>query len=158
MRHLDSWLVSNMRGQKMDKKSLGPVGGPNAFVWLYCELQSRGKTLIRQGWRDGLPIDRPPIWVFCPLLRGNFPKDRVLIEKCGECRHYKGVGRRVEWISKDADGLKPSTILKRNRRRKVSFTKADFEKESRYKEELDRKWEEEERRLRRGARTRDGQI
>lgn len=132
----------------MDKKKLGPVGDPNALVWLYCELQLRGKTLIRQGWRDGLPVDRPPIWVFCPLLRGNFPKDRILIEKCEKCQHYKGVSRKVERIARDAGELKPYAILRRDKKPKIYFTRADLEKEIRDKEELDRKWEEEERRLR----------
>ena len=131
----------------MDKRKLGPFGDPNAFVWLYCELQLRGKTLIRQGWRHGLPLDRPPIWVFCPLLRGSFPRDRILIEKCEKCQHYKGVSGRVEGAYRDTDRLKTHMIHNKNRRPKLLFTKADLNKESRYREELDRKWEEEERRL-----------
>ena len=132
----------------MDKRDLGPIGDPNSLVWLYCELQSHGKTLIRQGWRNGLPVDRPPIWVFCPLLRGNFPKDRILIEKCEKCRYYKGVSRRLRIIHRDVDRLKLYTVLKEDRGPKKRFTKADLEKELRNKEELDKKWEEEERGLR----------
>jgi len=43
--------------------------------------------------------------------------------------------------------LKTHMIHNKNRRPKLLFTKADLNKESRYREELDRKWEEEERRL-----------
>ena len=54
---------------------------------------------------------------------------------------------RVDRAYRDTDVLKTYMILNENRRPKLFFTKADLDKESRYREELDRKWEEEERRL-----------
>jgi len=58
------------------------------------------------------------------------------------------VSRRIDSVSRDADGFKPYTILRRERKPRIHFTKADLEKESKDKDELDRKWEEEERKLR----------
>ena len=59
---------------------LGSVGDTGTLAWLFCDLQGFGKTLVRKGAKADLPIDRPPIWVFCPLLRKNFPRDRTLVE------------------------------------------------------------------------------
>jgi len=75
--------------------TLGGVGNTSTLIWLFCDLQNFGKTLVRKGNKPGLPINKPPIWVFCPLLKGNFPRDRQLVEECEKCSHYKGVSHNV---------------------------------------------------------------
>ena len=75
--------------------NLGNVGDANTVVRLYCDLQAFGWTLIRKGWKRGLPQDKSPVWVFCPRLRSNFPRDRILISECQKCSHYKSISHSI---------------------------------------------------------------
>jgi hypothetical protein len=129
-------------------KSLGHVGNVETLVWLYCDLQTHGKVIIRQGWREGLPKDKPPIWVFCPLLA--FPRDRKLVEECKGCPHYHGASKDAGTINQPKPSeseFKVNVIRPRKNPPKKTFTKEDVEKWEETKREEDRKWLDEERRL-----------
>jgi hypothetical protein len=84
--------------------NFGNVEDSQTARTLICNLQTYGKTAIRRGWRKGLPRDKPPVWVFCPLKphkwRGQVPpKDRGLITNCQgdpirnipSCPHFRGI-------------------------------------------------------------------
>ena len=118
------------------------------LVWLLCDLQPHSKTIIRHGWRTGLPQEKAPIWVFCPLLRSNFPRDRELIEKCEKCSHCKGLGfpnNGVEDNSRKISILK--TIKKDMRPTKRVFSKEELERAEHLSKIEDQKWLDEEKKL-----------
>lgn len=117
------------------KDDLGNVGNPDTLVWLYCELCQHGKTLIRHGWRQGLPLDAAPIWVFCPLEKGRFPRDRKIVEACEKCPHYKGISHRMERMIEKKQKRDLTTLR---------FTKEELEQARKEQEEEERKWREEE--------------
>ena len=127
----------------MVELGLGSVGNPNTLVWLFCKLHAHGKTLVRKGWRGGLPVNKPPIWVFCPLLREKFPRDRELIEMCEKCMHYKGVSHGME-----KEVHLESTFRKLNRAHKMIFNREELEKAEAESKIEDEKWLDEERKLR----------
>lgn len=113
------------------------------MVWLYCDLQNWGKTVIRQGWREALPIDKPPIWVFCPLLRKQFPRDRKLVCECEKCSHHKGVSHDLTRFGEVAQNpFQPFQKVngKRESRRILYISKKEIEELLK----RDRKWREEE--------------
>jgi len=125
---------------------LGNVGDSNTLVWLFCDLHSYGKHLIRRGWRRGLPTDKPPIWVFCPLLREKYPRDRKLVEECEKCSHYKGVSHSLKRIeTSHSTYWKPAMI----KPEKKTFTKENIEKAAQESELEDKKWLQEEKELER---------
>lgn len=134
--------------------SMGNVGDSNTLVWLFCELHAHGKVLIRQGWRKGLPKDKKPIWTFCPLKKGQFPRDRILIENCEKCSHYKGVSHSLKRGQKSDSKSKPMdlTIIKPKKRKKetpikVTIPLEDFLRAIEEKEEQDEEWQKEEQKL-----------
>lgn len=119
------------------------IGEPDASAWLFCDLCSHGRTLIRQGWREGLPKNKPPAWIFCPLERGRFPRDRRLVEECRGCTHYKGVGQGVrEAVSAQTDNWEARVIYPKTKLPELSFTREELEQARRESEEKDRKWRE----------------
>jgi len=61
--------------------------GNNSLSRLYCDLLPFGWTLVRRGWRKGLPKNKAPIWVFCPRMAS--PRDRSLVENCEKCSHFQ---------------------------------------------------------------------
>lgn len=127
---------------------LGNVGDSNTLVWLYCEICKYGKISIKQGWRKGLPQDKKPIWVLCPLLRGHFPRDRRLIEDCKHCKHYKGISHSVYRISKQQEITKQvhhvQKAKQKYRQRKYIMLEV-LEEAIKEKERQDKKWLEEEK-------------
>lgn len=72
---------------------------PKNYVWLRCDKQYMGKTLVRKGKRIGLPEtnEKEPKWVFCPIKQEAMRKglipynlDRVLTSECEKCPYFKG--------------------------------------------------------------------
>jgi hypothetical protein len=126
--------------------NLGNIGDPNTLARLFCELHSYGKTIIRQGWRQGLPQDKPPIWVFCPLMKKSFPRDRILISECEKCSHYKGVSHslRQSTSTKDAMSFNVHMIPAKRKQSRTSFTKEQLEKEEKELREKERIWKNDE--------------
>jgi len=125
---------------------LGKAGDSNTMVKLFCELMPHGWKLIREGWREGLPKDKPPKWTFCPLKK--FPRDRVLIEECKKCPHFKGISHSLERgkQQKDNTSFKVHMTPAKKRNPKKSFPQEQLEQAIKEKKEEDRKfWEEEER-------------
>lgn len=134
---------------------LGKAGDSNTMVKLFCELMPHGWKLIREGWREGLPKDKPPKWTFCPLKK--FPRDRVLVEECKNCRHFKGLSHSLErgkqgQTKQQPQGTKYGKLnIKKgkpqSKRPRITLTEKDLEKAVKEKEEEDRKFWEEEKRL-----------
>ena len=62
------------------------------LVWLHCDLQLRGKAIIRHGKRKEVTMGEK--WIFCPLL--HFPRDRISIKTCEKCPHFKGYSKIEE--------------------------------------------------------------
>jgi len=119
----------------------------NNVVWLHCDLQLRGKVLVRHGKRKEVSGR----WVFCPLQ--HFPHDRVSIEECEKCPHFEGyskikvnqgqitcqyIGMKLKW--KPTEG-------KSEKRKKIIITKKDVEASIKKAVEEQRKWGEEEKRI-----------
>jgi hypothetical protein len=128
---------------------LGNVGDPVTLIWLFCDLHPHQKTLIRRGWRAGLPADKPPIWVFCPLLKGAFPRDRGLVERCEGCTHYKGVSHSLKRAEVLGEANSKPVLMESIRRvPKKVFTREDLEKAKLENTMEDEKWLDEERKLR----------
>jgi len=72
---------------------------PKNYVWLKCDKQYMGRTLVRKGKRLGLPETngKEPKWVFCPMKKeamrkGLIPynRDRVLTSECEKCPYFRG--------------------------------------------------------------------
>ena len=126
---------------------LGNVGDSNTLAWLFCDLQNYGKTLIRQGHREGLPIDGPNIWVFCPLIRNQFPRDRKLVKDCEKCSHYKGVSHSLKRGSTEKPE-KPFSVNMIPVKKRLKTLKFEKLKEIEEKTKKDNEeWENEERRI-----------
>lgn len=128
--------------------NLGSAGDSNTMVKLHCELMPHGWKLIREGWREGLPKDKPPKWTFCPLLK--FPRDRVLVEDCKKCLHFKGISHSLERMGnqqKETTPFKVEMIPAKKKTKKDHFTKEQLEQEKKEKIKQDREWEEEEKKM-----------
>jgi hypothetical protein len=142
----------NMNGNNNDRKQLGNIGNSDSFVRLYCDLQTYGFCIVRRGHREGLPIDKPSIWIFCPLLKSNFPRDRKLCEECKSCSHYKGVSKDLSLLNAEAKENKPFIhVVKPKVKPKLENVNVKSEKEIE-KERIDlkkknREWQEEENRI-----------
>ena len=123
------------------------------LVWLHCDLQLRGKVLVRQGKRKEVSGK----WVFCPLQSGHFPHDRVSIGTCEKCPHFEGyskikenhgritsqhMGRELKW---------KTTEQELERKKKIVITRKDVEAEIKKAVEDQRKWEEEEKKINGGS-------
>lgn len=128
---------------------IGNVGDPSTLAWLFCDIQPFGKVIIRKGNRPELPIDKPPIWVFCPLLKSKFPRDRRLVEACQKCKHYKGVSHSLKMGSQANvnPSWRPTMIKPEKRKPKISYSKEQIDAEIKAKEEEQKSWEEEEVKL-----------
>ncbi len=143
-------LDNNGNGNNKKQLGMGNVGNPETLIKLYCDLQTYGFCVVRQGHREGLPIDKPNVWVFCPLLKKNFPRDRKLCEECKTCSHYKGVSRDLSTINQPKQsesktgGFKVNMIKAKKHIQKQGFSKEDFEQAIKEKEKRDKEWEEEE--------------
>jgi len=132
------------------KNSMGNIGDPSTLAWLYCDLQPFGKVIIRKGKRAELPIDKPSIWVFCPLLKSKFPRDRCLVETCQKCEHYKGVNHSLTMgKTPDTTSSWSPTMTKGTGKKKpkTSFSKDQLEKELQELADKEKVWKEEERKL-----------
>ena len=133
------------------KKLMGNIGDPSTLAWLFCDLQPFGKVIIRKGKRAELPIDKPSIWVFCPLLKGKFPRDRCLVEDCEKCKHYKGVNHSLTTGNQNATPTStwsPTMVQGKKRREpKTSFSKDQLAKELQELADKEKVWKEEERKL-----------
>lgn len=130
-------------------KDLGNVGDPSTLAWLYCDIQPFGKVIIRKGNRPELPIDKPNIWVFCPLLKDKFPRDRCLVEECEKCSHYKGVNHSIKMgSSQNANpSWSPLMVRPEKKKPKISFTKEQLDKEEKELREQDEIWKKEEKEI-----------
>lgn len=130
---------------------LGNAGDSNTMIRLYCELQGRGWTLVRKGWREGLPKDKAPIWVFCPLLKA--PRDRNLVEECKKCKHFKSISHstsRTQQQTKEESfkfTMIPARKDKPSKPSKKSFTEIDLEKAIEEQKKTEKEWLEEEKRI-----------
>ena len=91
----------------MEVSADGPLGNPQTLVWLFCELHQFGKTLVRKGSRREIDPNRPPIWVFCPLLKDKFPRDRVLVSACSTCSHFRGTSHSLDRIKVPSQAHSP---------------------------------------------------
>ena len=124
------------------------------LVWLHCDLQLRGKVLVRQGKRKEVNGR----WVFCPLQSGHFPHDRASIVACEKCSHFEGyskikvdqgqiicqyIGRKLKW--------KPTGWKSEQRRKIIIIVRKDVEAEIKKAVEDQRKWEEEEKKINGGS-------
>jgi hypothetical protein len=143
-------LDNNDKGNRNNKKQLGMgnVGNPETLIKLYCDLQTYGFCVVRRGWREGLDKTKPPIWIFCPLLKENFPRDRKLCEECKTCSHYKGVSRDLSTINQPKQTeseFKVNMIKAKKHIANQGFSKEDLEQAIKDKEKRDKEWEEEER-------------
>ena len=148
----------NENGNNSDKKQLGNIGNSDSFVRLYCDLQTYGFCVVRRGHREGLPIDKPSIWIFCPLLKSNFPRDRKLCEECKSCSHYKGVSKDLSLLNPEVKETKPfihvvkpkikpklKDIAKEEIKEKVK--EKEIAKEETDLEKANREWQEEEKKI-----------
>lgn len=80
-------------------------GGFGGMPWLLCDLQPVGKRLVR-GSRD-VP---DAFWTFCPLKK--FPRDKIKIKECKDCKHFKGFRRSfTNKIVQSLEELGPLTQL-----------------------------------------------
>jgi hypothetical protein len=130
--------------------NLGNAGESSTLVKVFCDLQTYGFCTIRQGHRDGLPTDKPPLWIFCPLLKEKFPKDRILVEDCKKCKHYKGLSQPIENINRQKPKEEERSSFHVNvSPPKKQMLKKDIEmkKEIAKKEEQDKQWEEQEQNI-----------
>jgi hypothetical protein len=137
-------------GNINDKKQLGNIGNSDSFVRLYCDLQTYGFCVVRRGHREGLPIDKPSIWVFCPLLKSNFPRDRKLCEECKSCSHYKGVSKDLSLLNVEVKESKPFIHIvkpKKQEEKPLRKTEEEIEKENISIEKAKREWLEEEKKI-----------
>lgn len=129
--------------------NLGHIGDSSSLVYLFCELCNYGKTLVRQGHREGLPLDKPNIWVFCPLLKDQFPRDRKLIEECKNCSHFRGLSQDISNMHRSQTSTSTpyqiTMIPARKRQPKKIFTKEEITQEEKEFKEREKDWEEEER-------------
>ena len=145
-------LPLNNNGDGKNKKQLGMgnVGDTTTLAWLSCDLHMYGKTIIRQGWRQGLPQDKPPIWVFCPLMKKAFPRDRILISDCEKCPHYKGVSHSLRPSSTTPQcGTKDFIHMTKPQKKlpKTTFAKEQLEEEIKLRKQEDKEWRNEEREI-----------
>lgn len=132
--------------------NLGNAGDSSTMIKVFCDLQTYGYCIVRQGHREGLPVDKPSIWIFCPLLRKNFPRDRILVEDCKKCKeHFKGLSQPIENLNKHTDGkdtsFKINMIPGKKREHKEPqevFNNKELEEAIKKTEEQDRIWKEEE--------------
>jgi hypothetical protein len=131
--------------------NLGNLGDTSNLVWLYCDMQIQGQTLVHKGWKQELPTDRPPIWVFCPLR--NVPainRDRVLVEECEKCPHYKGADRgltsadMMRMQTKEGPAVAP-LVPPEKRAPKIGFSKIQLGEATEEFLKEEREWQEEER-------------
>lgn len=135
--------------------NLGNAGDSSTLVKVFCDLQTYGFCTVRQGHRDGLPVGKPPLWIFCPLLKKKFPKDRILVEDCKKCKHYKGVSQPIENINRqkpkeeERGSFHVNVSRPKNQTPKRDYTKVLTEA-TKNKEEQDRIWKEEENKLSEG--------
>lgn len=138
-------------GSQPIKNSMGNIGDPSTLAWLFCDLQPFGKVIIRKGKRAELPIDKPSVWVFCPLLKGKFPRDRCLVEDCEKCKHYKGVNHSLITGKQNATPTStwsPTMVKGKERKEpKTSFPKEQLEKEVQEFSAKDKAWKKDERKL-----------
>ena len=119
------------------------------LVWLHCDLQLRGKVIVRHGKRKEVAVGEK--WVFCPLQ--HFPRDRISIKACEKCSHFKRyskikenlglvtnqyMGKKLKW--KPAEG-------KSEKRKKIILTGEDVEAAIKKTVEEQRKWKEEEKKI-----------
>jgi hypothetical protein len=123
--------------------NIGNLGDSTNFVSLFCDLQTYGKIVIRKGWRVGLPTDRPPLWVFCPLIKAKFPRDRELVENCQRCAHCKGLSHDLETIKGMIAPQNPKSKLPP----RVSFTREELEKACEDCRAEDENWRKEEEKV-----------
>jgi len=148
---INSNFPLNDNGNKNNMKQLemGNAGNLDTLIKLYCDLQTYGFCVVRRGHREGLPIDKPSIWIFCPLLKKNFPRDRKLCEECKSCSHYKGVSKDLSLLNAEVKEnksfihvIKPKTKPKLREivREEIKKKEIDLEKKN-------REWEEEEKKI-----------
>ena len=126
---------------------LGNTGESSSLVWLYCDLHNWGRTSIKQGHRIGLPLTGPQLWVFCPLLKVNFPKDRELVENCKKCSHYKGVSHSTKISQQKDNSFKFHTIPTKKLKPRKVITENELANAVNEKKRVDKEWKKEEVRL-----------
>ena len=114
--------------------------GEENLVWLKCDKQYLGKTLVRKGKRLDLPEtnEKEPRWVFCSLKEENRKKrlipntlERVLIMKCEKCPHFKGYERHQ---APSTCEIKPVGLPI------LEITKETVQKATKMANEEDKKW------------------
>ena len=134
---------------KVDKNMLGNVGNISSLAWLYCDLQNYGKTVIKQGHRDELRNDKPQFWVFCPLLKNKIPHDRILVDDCKNCPHFKGADEPVNVVNKPHDVTSNHKIgyHQINKFHFINFTKEQIDDEIKKLKIKNKKWRKEERKI-----------
>lgn len=137
----------------MSSFGFGAVPDSTAPRTLVCDLQTYGKTAIHRGWRVGLPRNKPPVWVFCPLKpykwRGDIPpKDRVLITQCqgvtmkniAACPHHKGILYSSLPTSVNEKTFKPEAAPRMKKPPVMKVPKATLDEIAKAR----REWQEEE--------------
>ena len=118
------------------------------LVWLFCDLQPHSKTIVRHGWRQGLPEKKTPIWVFCPLLRTNFPRDRELVENCEKCMHCRGLRPPISGMEFTRKWESEASMIKTDTEpTKRVFSKEEIERAEHLSKIEDEEWLEEEKKL-----------
>jgi len=118
----------------------------NNLVWLHCDLQLRGKVIVRHGKRK--EVASGDKWVFCP--QQHFPRDRMSIKTCEKCPHFKEYSTIEDnngqvtskpagktWIWEQAEKKEEQ------KKDKITITDKDLEEV----EEEQRKWKDEEEEL-----------
>lgn len=110
-------------------------------------MQNWGKTVIRQGSRSELDPTKPSIWVFCPLLKAKIPHDRILVESCKKCSHFKSMTEPAKQSSgqNNIGNYKVNFIPMHKKKPLIFFEKEQLDKVAQEKKEEDKKWEAEEK-------------
>jgi hypothetical protein len=121
--------------------NMGNAGDSSTMVRVYCDLMGIGFCLVRKGWREGLPRNVPPIWVFCPLKAGQNPRDRELVVNCEKCKHYKGCSHsagRTE--QKDTTSFKVTMHKPFEKPPRKTVGKEEIENAAEEKKKRDEEW------------------
>jgi|GEM_PF-1891703 hypothetical protein len=133
---------------KIDQTKLGNVGNISTLAYLYCDLQNWGKTIIRQGNRSELDPTKPQIWVFCPLLKRRNPHDRILVENCKKCSHFKGMSEPITQKSNDiTTNYKINFVPAKKHQPKIGFTEEQIAEAEKLHRKENREWIKEEREI-----------
>ena len=128
--------------------NLGNAGDSSTMVRLYCDLMGNGFCLVRKGWREGLPRNVPPIWVFCPLKDAMKPRDRELVANCEKCKHFKGCSHStLRTEQKDTTPFHVTMHKPVKKPPRTTIGKEEMEKTVEERKREDEEWLKEEEKL-----------